>query len=340
MHRGGPSEAPAASTPRVNMALPFKQATAVSSLAAHLYDYLPGSGNPNWKGHVSFKTVAEAVRVGRFWQPGSKLPMIEALLSKTLEHERAYFERLILEIVRSGITYRAKQRNPITPADIDILNGHILELGFKFPDLWDPDFQASLRMDSTTRAKERVDDAIQRERAKVSVLSARTEHLERLSATFLDLHAMLPQPAGIAFEKLLNELFDLEGLAPRGSFRVVGEQIDGSATLDHESYLIEAKWEKDAQPEASLLTFRGKIEGKSAFTRGIFIALNGISEPARQAITLGKQPTFFVVNGHDLMMVLKGNIALPEFFRQRQRLLAEEGQVVVPFGELWKGSRR
>ena len=266
--------------------------------------------------------------------------MIEAVLSKTLEHERAHFERLILEIVRAGITYRSKQGNPITPHDIDVLNGHILEIGFKFPDLWDSDFQTSLRMDSTARAKERVENAIEKEKTRVSGLSARVTHLERLSAAFLELHSISPQSAGLGFEKLLNELFDLEGLAPRGSFRVVGEQIDGSATLDHESYLIEAKWERDPLPEAPLLTFRGKIEGKSAFTRGIFIALNGISEPARHSITTGKQSTFFVVNGHDLMMVLKGNITLPEFLRQRQRLLAEESQVVVPFGELWKGSRR
>ena len=139
---------------------------------------------------------------------------------------------------------------------------------------------------------------------------------------------------------LLSDLFDLEGLAPRGSFRVVGEQIDGSAVLDHESYLIEAKWEKEALPEGPLLTFRGKIEGKSAFTRGMFIALNGISDEARTAIVAGKQPTFFVVTGHDIMMVLQDAVSLPRFLQQRQRLLAEEGQVVVPFGELWKNSRR
>ena len=56
------------------MALPLKQARAAAELAEHLYDYLPGSGNPSWKGHVSFKSIAEKVGLARFWQPGSCKP--------------------------------------------------------------------------------------------------------------------------------------------------------------------------------------------------------------------------------------------------------------------------
>ena len=88
------------------------------------------------------------------------------------------------------------------------------------------------------------------------------------------------------------------------------------------------------RPEADLLVFRGKIEGKSTFTRGVFIALNDISAPARDAITRGKAPSFFVMNGHDLMMVLSEAISLTDFLRKRVRLLAEEGLVCVPFSEL------
>jgi len=100
-----------------------------------------------------------------------------------------------------------------------------------------------------------------------------------------------------------------------------------------------AKWEKDALQAKELYAFREVIEGKSAFTRGLFVAMNGITVQAREAITTGKQPTFFVVTGHDLMMVLSAAIGLKEFLRQRFRLLAEEGLVCVPFNELFSGSR-
>jgi hypothetical protein len=140
--------------------------------------------------------------------------------------------------------------------------------------------------------------------------------------------------AGLALEKLLNRLFELFDLQPRQPFRVTGEQIDGSFELDGEIYLLESKWEKDALPEEHLLVFRGKIEGKSTFTRGVFIALNDVTREARDAITRGKAPSFFVMNGHDLMMILRGAMPLTDFLRERRRLLAEKGRVCVPFSEL------
>jgi hypothetical protein len=147
------------------------------------------------------------------------------------------------------------------------------------------------------------------------------------------------QEAGLAFEKILNRLFHLSHLAPREPFRVVGEQIDGSFELDYETYIVEAKWEKRPLPEADLLVLRGKIEGKSPYTRGIFIALNGITAEAQQAITYGKQPTFFIIDGYDIAMVLCEQVALIDLLRQKRRLLAEEGLVFIPYSELWMGSR-
>ena len=111
-------------------------------------------------------------------------------------------------------------------------------------------------------------------------------------------------------------------LSPRESFRVVGEQIDGSFELDHEVYLVEAKWSSNACPESDLLIFREKIEGKSKFTRGVFVSMNGVSREAADAITRGKQPNFFVMDGYDILMLLEDNIELMDFLRRRQRLLA------------------
>jgi hypothetical protein len=164
--------------------------------------------------------------------------------------------------------------------------------------------------------------------------------LTQLEADYIDLHSMIDRnAAGLALERLLNALFDISDLKPRKPFRVTGEQIDGSFELDHEIYLIEAKWHRDRLPQQDLQVFAAKIQGKSAMTRGLFVAINGISTEAKDAITRGKQPTFFVVDGHDLMMVLQGAVLLKDFLRQRFRLLAEEGLVCVPYGEIWSGTR-
>lgn len=322
------------------MALSLKESKAVSAMATLLYDYIPGSGHHTWKGHVSFKTVAEKAGVGDFWQPGSKEPMITSLLQRTLEYRRASFERLILEIVRAGITYRQKQKRPIQPDEIERLNGLLLDVGFKFPDLWDPDFHAYLRIDSSERARQQVEKALEEELVRSTQESSRAAELRELRDQFFGLRtAESPQRAGLDLEKILNRLFALHGLAPREPFRVVGEQIDGSFDLDHETYLVEAKWEQSPVPEGPLLIFRGKIEGKSKYTRGVFISVNGITAEAQKAIVTGKQPIFFVSDGYDLTMILSDEIGLVPFLRQRQRLLAEEGAVVVPFPQLWLGSR-
>jgi hypothetical protein len=162
-----------------------------------------------------------------------------------------------------------------------------------------------------------------------------SHRLEKLEQLFYQLAADKDRKnAGLALEQLLNQLFEAFGLEPRQPFRIVGEQIDGSFVLDGHVYLMESKWEKDPLPEADLLVFRGKIEGKSTFTRGLLIALNDVSSQARHAITQGKAPSFFVMNGHDLLMILRRAVGLPEFLRKRVRLLAEEGRMFVHFSEI------
>ena len=319
------------------MPLSLKETRAISGAADTLYDFLPGSGNRVWKGHVNFATVAAKVGVGEFWCGGSKKPAIVALLSQTLEHRRSLFQNLMLEIVRCGIAYREKQNQPITRTEIEKVNGHILELGFKFPELWDQDFLRSLDQTTSERAQEHFSQAAAQDKQQSSE-QRRSQELAQLKKWFFELAADSDRRrAGLTLEKLLNRLFELYDLQPRQPFRVVGEQIDGSFELDGETYLLESKWEKDALPEGELLVFRGKIEGKSTFTRGVFIALNDVTGEARDAITRGKAPSFFVMNGYDLMMILSDSIGLTDFLKKRRRLLAEEGKVCAPFAELLRG---
>jgi hypothetical protein len=303
-------------------------------LAAVLCDFLPGSGHSTWKGHETFATVAAKAGLADFWPGGTKTPAIVSLLSQTLQHRRTSFENLILAVVRAGIVYRQKQNRPITTNEIDDLNGHILDLGFKFPDLWDRDFRNSLEQTTKERAREHVEH-VDSQHKQQSAAAYRSQELVKLKDQFFQLDAQADRNnAGLSLEQVLNRLFQLYDLKPRQPFNVIGEQIDGSFELNGHIYLIEAKWEKHRLPEAPLLVFRGKIEGKSTFTRGVFIALNDITYQAKDAITRGKAPSFFVMNGYDLMMILSEAISLGDFVEKRIRLLGEEGRVCVPFSDL------
>ena len=87
-----------------------------------------------------------------------------------------------------------------------------------------------------------------------------------------------PQARGYAYERFLKDLFDANGLAARASFRLVGEQIDGSFVLAAETYLLEAKWKGLPIGAADLHAFNGKVEEKAAWSRGLFV-----SDRARRA---------------------------------------------------------
>ena len=77
-----------------------------------------------------------------------------------------------------------------------------------------------------------------------------------------------PQKRGYKFESFLNELFHIHGLAPRSSFRVAGEQIDGSFEWNGNTFMVEARWRAQPANAADLLVLRGKAE-KSDWTRGL-----------------------------------------------------------------------
>ncbi|MDA1275514.1 MAG: restriction endonuclease [Verrucomicrobia bacterium] len=319
------------------MSLSLKESRAATEMAKVLYTFLPGSGSVGWKGHVTFATVAQNAGIGNFWTAGSKEPAIARLLELTLEKRRDCFEPLVLTIVKEGLKYRQRNGDPVRESEILTLNGLIKDVGFKFPALWDPEFLGSLRTDGATRAAQIVEQEKEAANLRVSEKSKRAQDLEDIKSSFYALaKATNRQNAGLEFERVLNRLFALFGLKPRLSYRITGEQIDGSFELDSEIYLVEAKWEATSLSEAPLLVFRGKIEAKSSFTRGVFIAANGFTPDAIKAITQGKQPNFFLIDGYDLTVVLEGHLDLIHLLREKQRHLAEKGAVFVSAKELMR----
>lgn len=92
--------------------------------------------------------------------------------------------------------------------------------------------------------------------AKAYVPQVDSDHFK---TTLKDMWSLDPQPRGFKFEAWLNELFHAYHLSPRSSFRLVGEQIDGSFQLDQQTYLVEAKWKKDPISAADLHILEGKL---------------------------------------------------------------------------------
>jgi len=302
------------------MTLSLKQSQALTELADCLYPFLPGKPHPYANQNLSFPGVAQKLGLEKHWPGGSKGPAIAGLLTATLESERGRFCPLILSIVQNGMSYRMN-KEPATREEIEDLNAIILRIGYKIPELHDPDFLQGLpRRDK---------------RADADIEGPDPTAIAVLEAQVIELPSIDPVKRGFAFEKLLSELFDLYGLASRGAFRLTGEQIDGSFELDNEVYLLEARWRNASAGNSDLLTFAGKVAGKAQWSRGLFVSYSGFSEDGLKGFAQGRRTNLIGMDGLDLYHILSGTLNLKEVLRRKVRRAAETNRVFVPVRELF-----
>jgi len=149
----------------------------------------------------------------------------------------------------------------------------------------------------------------------------------------LSLSNLKPQERGFEFERFLRDLFEVNGLSPRSSFRIIGEQIDGSFELSNETYLLEAKWQNLPCGVAELHTFEGKLGEKAFWTRGLFISNSGFSSDGIAAFGRGKK--VICMDGFDLSEILRLCISLKEAISAKARRAAETGNPYISVRELF-----
>lgn len=159
------------------------------------------------------------------------------------------------------------------------------------------------------------------------------EHLaDKLLQKLIAISHLEPQPRGYAFEKFLKELFDACGLSGRASFRLTGEQIDGSFEMMGETYLLEAKWTNQQVDAAALRSFNAKVEDKASWARGLFISNSGFTEEGLQAFGSGK--SLICMDGLDLSEVLTSKLSFQSILSKKVRKAAETGRPFVRVRDL------
>lgn len=289
------------------------QTQILGNVAKILYDWLPGSAPPFGRVHT-FRDSARENGLERYWPGGSKLPAIQYLLEgAVLEHKLV---PLIITVTREGIKYRNKKDQPITRKDVEALNKALQELGCTISELHEPSFLNSL---PTT--------------GYLSYVREMTLSPSEM-ASFQSKYAQMQQnpdyqSRGYELQGFLHDLFEAFGLGPRGPFRVVGEEIDGSFVLDEEIYLLEARWRRDKARKADLSGFSDKVQRKSEWTRGLFMSISGFSKDSLDAMTRGRSPNFVIMSGKDLEKILRSEINLNGLLRNKVRVLAEKGEFMA-----------
>jgi hypothetical protein len=295
---------------------------AVSALAKHLYDFLPASGNST----TSFPLAAAAAGVAQAWPElkPSKLPGVTQLLTWTLLNRKDRFDKLICEIVKQAVAYRSNKPNPLTRQEVERLNQLLSMLLVRVPELNDEGFLSALAASS--------EQAPARPAPIQSVKKVEDSRYQSFSQKLLELTSLLPQPRGFAFERFLHDLFLEFELAPRGAFRLIGEQIDGSFVLHHETFLLEAKWQNEKTGSADLRAFAGKVSDKAAWSRGLFISNSGFSDDGLESF--GRAKPVILMDGLDLYDTLSRKIHLADVLAKKVRRAAETGRPYTPVREL------
>ena len=121
-------------------------------------------------------------------------------------------------------------------------------------------------------------------------------------------------------------------LAPRASFRLVGEQIDGSFGLASETYLLEAKWTAKPIGVSDLRSFNAKVEDKASWSRGLFISDSGYTEDGLKAFGRGK--SIICMDGLDLSDMLERCVPLADVISKKVKRAAETGNLFVRLRDL------
>lgn len=304
------------------------EAQLVADLAAILADFLPGTPHPRANADLSFPGAARAAGLRHPWPGGSKTPALTQLLAATLRDDRGRFCPFLIAVAKRSVTYR-RAKTPLTREEVETVNGIVVHIGFKVPELHDRQFLDALpRRTATTPPP-----------AAAAQPATRPNAAERqqLADGLLALYPLVPAPRGLAFERWLNALFAAYGLAPREPFRLVGEQIDGSFVLGDATYLLEAKWTSSKIGLAELLTFDGKVGGKAQWARGLFVSFGGFTDVGLEAFARGRQTRLVAMDADDLLQVIGGALDLPEALREKARRAAEENRAFAPVRDLVSG---
>ena len=142
-----------------------------------------------------------------------------------------------------------------------------------------------------------------------------------------------PNERGFEFEKFLNYFFEQFRLNPRPSYKIIGEQIDGSFSFNNCTYLVEAKWKKEIIGIDDLRIFSDKIISKSAFTRGLFISFSNFNDYIFQRYN-NNHARFILMTVQELFILAERKMDFKELLIKKIRVLEEEGIVFRNIMEL------
>lgn len=138
-----------------------------------------------------------------------------------------------------------------------------------------------------------------------------------------------PHRRGLALERLLNQLFKLDGLLIRESFVLrsedgeAQEQIDGVIDYAGGPYLVEVKWWAEPLGVDAVSRHLVRVYGRAGVS-GLFISASGFAQPALNECERAlAQRVFVLAELNELILLLErgGDLRRGYMTRFKKRLL-------------------
>ncbi len=192
--------------------------------------------------------------------------------------------------------------------------------------------------DTSQRERQRTEEQTKKEAAKNTAENIKTEALlnrqakrDKLRDRFIGLMSEgNAQTRGYLLESFLNDFLNFENLDPRNSFKLQGEQIDGSFSWQTKTCLVEAKWVKAPVAGAEFGAFSYKIEGKTVDTRGLYVSVNGYSPEAIRGMNAKGALKFVCVDGAHIMRAVSTDDGFQDILKRVWRHADETGESYLP----------
>jgi hypothetical protein len=90
--------------------------------------------------------------------------------------------------------------------------------------------------------------------------------------------------------------------------------------------------------EADLLVFREKVEGKSTWSRGLFVSHAGFTKEGQIGFSRGRSTNIIGMDGQDIYFILEGMMSLNVAIQSKARRTSETGEFFVSVYEISRES--
>jgi hypothetical protein len=132
------------------------------------------------------------------------------------------------------------------------------------------------------------------------------------------------QQSGYAFQDWFYDLLDYFEVRCRRPYNSAGRQIDGSATIEGTTYLIELKFTNKQSDVTDIDSFLAKIRTKADNTMGVMMSMTGYSQNAIDSATFNGTPVLLLDHSH-LYLMLHGGFTFSDLVARLRRHCSQTG---------------